>query len=117
MMSWMKNLPNWPWNGELGLRIWFDMAEQKNLMVQTLQVMYGRIHLTNSICPIRRARSIYYNNLEMLNQTNLRMKIYKNILVGTIAVFFAVACDNDGYIDPISFVSPGTDATAPEVII
>lgn len=42
------------------------------------------------------------------------MKIYKNILAGTIAVFFAVACD-DGYIDEISPVDPGPDASAPAI--
>lgn len=45
------------------------------------------------------------------------MKIYKNILAGALAVVFAVGCDNDGYIDPISAVSPGSDETAPEVVI
>lgn len=45
------------------------------------------------------------------------MKIYKNILAGTLAVVFAVGCNDDGYLDPIRAVSPGTDATAPVVII
>ncbi len=42
------------------------------------------------------------------------MKIYKNILAGTIAVIFAVACD-DGYIDDITAVSPGPDLSAPAI--
>jgi hypothetical protein len=38
-------------------------------------------------------------------------------MVGTLAIFFAVACDNDGYIDDIKSVDPGDDATAPVVTI
>ncbi len=43
------------------------------------------------------------------------MKILKNILVFTIAIAFAAAC-NEG-IDPITSVSPGVDETAPTVAI
>ena len=32
-------------------------------------------------------------------------------------VFFASACENDGYIDPITVVDPGPDETAPDVVI
>ncbi len=42
------------------------------------------------------------------------MKIYKNILAGTLAVVLAVSCD-DGYIDKISPVDPGPDASAPAI--
>lgn len=45
------------------------------------------------------------------------MKMYKNILAGALAVFFVMACDNDGYIDPITAVDPGPDEAAPTVII
>lgn len=43
------------------------------------------------------------------------MKIYKNILAGTLAVVFAASCNNDGYIDKISRVEPGPDASAPAI--
>jgi hypothetical protein len=45
------------------------------------------------------------------------MKVRRYILVGTLAAFFAMACDNDGYIDPISKVEPGPDEAAPIVSI
>jgi hypothetical protein len=45
------------------------------------------------------------------------MKNYKNILAGSLVAIFALGCDNDGYIDPISSVAPGPDQTAPTVVI
>jgi hypothetical protein len=45
------------------------------------------------------------------------MNINKKILAGALVAFFAVACDNDGYIDPISSVPFGPDETAPTVVI
>jgi hypothetical protein len=45
------------------------------------------------------------------------MKTYKKILIFTFAILFIIACDNDGYIDPIAKVEPGEDVTAPTVVI
>jgi hypothetical protein len=45
------------------------------------------------------------------------MKMYKNIIAATLAAFFAIACDNDGYIDPITPVDAGPDESAPTVVI
>ena len=46
------------------------------------------------------------------------MKIFRHILFYAIAiVFVAVACDRDGYIDPINKVEPGPDQESPVVEI
>lgn len=45
------------------------------------------------------------------------MKIFKNIIIITLASAFVVGCSEDGYIDPISYVDPGPDQAAPTVAI
>ena len=37
------------------------------------------------------------------------MKINNNVIAGAFIALFAIACDNDGYIDPITTVDPGPD--------
>ena len=45
------------------------------------------------------------------------MKIFRNILLFTLLAAFIVACEREGFIDPISKVEPGPDNSAPFVEI
>ena len=45
------------------------------------------------------------------------MKVFKQILSYAILTIFLIGCDQDGYIDPISKVEPGSDEEPPVVIL